>query len=607
MIGCGIMRIGTPTSEGFNVLSLRRRRLIFRGGMRCRQKNVSTKCARDSSVVSSMLLTLVNELEGTPDFATPDAVVAHQFRELFRAEQRASDDYDNYSSKDSCEGLWKALLVPQEPSEDSSSSYRYAGTIKSGKSLFQHCLERLSPSRQVLFCQALMEAMSPTATATATVTTEATPRAMILHQALSCRPMPSHKVVQLLATPETTAAKDGRGRTPLHRACLHNYLPVTIQVLLDRNADVLAVPDEDNMLPLHYALQMYELDHALIQRMVRLFPEALSWKGISSQRQRQHISIDHRNDVHNSFGNNGGGTAVTPLLSALTPLGCGRELPLGMSRLLKELLHQQPNSIRSVEHDSHTALHYLCCRRNPFDRQLVSSFIQAWPIALCLRGKPIQMRNDGVVEEEDDDEEDLGGHNSNNNDNDNDEGSSEGDAAHLLPYEAAPHWDYFAPETRELLRSETKQVCTALFEYVFHDATNTTSDTMLAHVRDLAAEATMAVGGTSPPFGGSLASSTDTAIRSTGCPWDLCLTILRDDVTQKMLRSDEQVGCIIEGLYKMNKVRQSSIDRLDSCHSSPSEQALEVLECVMDNLDCIYLHMREHFSVLIVSGASGAV
>jgi hypothetical protein len=284
--------------------------------------------------------------------------------------------------------------------------------------------------------------------------------------------------------------------------------------------DLLRVPDRQGQLPLHLAVIRPAVDTMIIQRMLWLYPEALC-----------------RRD---SIG-------ATPM-----SLAFDRPNPQIPVPLLTRMVNMAPDSIRTLICEFQTPL-LDACHFIP-DVNLTALLIDAWPIALCLRGRSRWIRE------------------------------------WCLPLEAVSQGNGVnSPELKNLVDRETKEIFLAFVEFVMHETAHRVPSPIKEHLesairRTLPVTLDLHHQASSFAIAQSIRSSLD-------YPIELCTSVLCEETTQTWLREEEQLRDLVCGLYRMNKV----VGRAHGYGQggSSASRELDILQCVTDNLDCIFLHLRE--------------
>jgi hypothetical protein len=381
-------------------------------------------------------------------------------------------------------------------------------------------------------------------------------------------------VLKLLAPPGVTRLKSGRSLvtscsyTPLHQACRTPGLDAAfVHHLLDLDAGVVELKDDDGFLPLHYAFRYWQPSGtSFISRMVQLWPPALL-----PTRSRDGTYI---NPAMDAFRNAPAYTA--PATEAAV-------------ELLTAIALEHPESIRPDLGLNDGTTHLMCaCERFPDRRQLVGALVDAYPRALCVavpsgRGpNPFRLPHDAVVD-------------------------SQGDR-----FDASGRM-----ATLRLLEAETMNLALASIEYVLGSVGD---DDTFRHppvarfrreVEDLVATAFPATTAQSleieavdgegatrvlksehperSPRASSSGFDAAQALRQLEGGMETCGSVFRCSHTSLALRSDGTfqdavLGRTVMGLYRMNRQGRSN--------PSPRHQ-VRLLASVSDDLGCVYRQFRE--------------
>jgi hypothetical protein len=154
------------------------------------------------------------------------------------------------------------------------------------------------------------------------------------------------------------------------------------------------------------------------------------------------------------------------------------------------------------------------------------------------------------------------------------------DAEPNLPYDLAIKKERDAPVV-ELLSSATKDAACAVIECALSSRTAMPAP-VTNHVREMLTTAI-------PGFN---ESGPTEAVRDQLEP-DLIKSLATNTELQELLKNDEGYHCLIHGLVRMNKSGRS----IALQNPSNTTAGLSVLACVSDNVDCMFLHLRENPSL----------
>jgi hypothetical protein len=235
---------------------------------------------------------------------------------------------------------------------------------------------------------------------------------------------------------------------------------------------------------------------------------------------------------------------------------------------IKAFIRRAPESIRGTyictiayrfPHScvSTTALE-LACTKDPLT-ELVSSVLEAWPIALCV--------------------------------------SLTGDLTRL--HEALPgkHLDLkkFREDLQPTLQAEARSMFLALVDVLLHDTTRgCVPDPVRDHVRHVS-------GMLVPPHlldgGGIEATQAIRILVPEHAFHRLRSDVLTNERVQQFLQSHEPIQDMVTGVYRMNKAgRSGGSDAFgDAAVDAPrsADLHLRVLESAADDLSCVFLHLRD--------------
>jgi hypothetical protein len=390
-------------------------------------------------------------------------------------------------------------------------------------------------------------------------------------------PTCSARVLLLLAVPGATRSFGKVIHHPLHVAC-HNpdIHPDVIYRLIDLDPDVLVLPDLFSSVPLHAAL-VFQPTSPFVRRMVDARPDALLCRNVHGQtpveRALSQLTVPQ---------------GSVPVLRVLVELRPGSVIPTGH-------MDPPPDSLRPGE----TAL-MRACGHFPGRPDLLDAIIRAYPPALCIATRdewhPPRLEQRGRR---------VGGG--------------------RLPYEGAGDGRALMPPPLSVAR-ETLHMALAVVEYVL-SASDDNCYTVAAgdpnigsivlgfrrHVKATLAtflpDLDLDAAGSSSLLTGYAAARA--AHTRSGRTMELCQAMFHPEHVCRPLRTngafrDAVMGRTVVDLYRMNRLGRLDDDD-DENHAASTTTTttkgaamhVTLLELVSNNLECIYLHVRDHWVHLL--------
>jgi hypothetical protein len=251
---------------------------------------------------------------------------------------------------------------------------------------------------------------------------------------------------------------------------------------------------------------------------------------------------------------------VTPVMVAFEK---GPPTPF-MANLLKDLVIQCPDSIRLKGQALTTALLSACHKFQ--DRELVELLVRVDPLALCIA---VSL-------------------------------DSESSTPNVrLPYEAAAEQGAMGPATVDWLEDRTARAAGAAVEYAL-----AAGPAAAGPLGELRIRAAAAVAGALPSLDLGKASGfvAAQALRRSSGGMDVCRALFVHEETRRAVQHKDTrelvLGKGVLGLYRMSLLG----DR-----SSPSrDDQVRLLACVSDNLDCLFLQLRECAAATLISAPATA-
>jgi hypothetical protein len=353
----------------------------------------------------------------------------------------------------------------------------------------------------------------------------------------------SSRVLLLLAVRGATRGHWDGSNHPLHRACESRRVdPDVINRLVDLDPDDYVLRDNQSRVPLHYALDR-DPTARYVHKMVEVRPDTLLCRDKNGQ------------------------TPVEFLLER-SPDGITSE---AAAFAVREMVALRPESVVPIERTTFpagllgdTAL-MSACKRSHANPDLVDGILRAYPPALCIATGHIFHR-----------------------------------FALQLPLQALT-WSLGLVVPPDFAKETTSMVL-AVVEYVVGAAAlvgNDNATWFQRHVKETVAD--ILPGAEMAGFSGFAVAK---AIGKAGSPPDVCRALFCHEKASPLFRNSASfrvavMGQTTLGLYEMNR-RGRFDDNLTA------DQHVDLLELVNDNVECIYLHVRDNWIHLLVSGGDSS-
>jgi hypothetical protein len=231
-----------------------------------------------------------------------------------------------------------------------------------------------------------------------------------------------------------------------------------------------------------------------------------------------------------------------------------------MVNLLKDLVLQCPDSIR-LTGDGYSIALFIACLKFP-DRELLELLVRVEPLALCLADSY---------------------------------GMSVSPLSLQLPYEAAAEQEATSVETVGFLKDHTARVAAAAVEYALAAGPAGRFWEFRLRVAEVVENALPSI-----DLAKTSAFVVAQALRkSSGC-MDMCRALFAQTKAYWWRKGILEVfhGESVLGLYRMGLLG-------DRSNPLPGHQ-VRLLACVADNLDCLFLHLRECAAVALVDARAAA-
>jgi ankyrin repeat protein len=378
----------------------------------------------------------------------------------------------------------------------------------------------------------------------------ATPLNMVCgHEDVSC------EAIEALTRLYSRALRipDNDGRTPLHSACEFGASVQVVRLLINKFREALSMKNDMGATPLKTACLRDISDASekdvyfeVVKLILESYPEALTM-GDNDGNTPLHIVFDDQEAskrVLQLFVDRGGAKALKILNNnGDTPLQAACEGGGTFGDVIELMIALYPKALHIANKFGETALHSASFSNVP--AETLSVMIDRAPVPCLVLAQ--------------DADEDVG---------------------FCLPYEWAVEIGRDA-HVLELLLHSMKDAASAMMECALSSRI-AMSASVTDHVRETASLAM-------PDFNEGVSIE---SIRDRLEP-GLIKTLVNNIELQELLKKDEAYHCLISGLVRMNKSGRSG------ARKEPSNilAGLSVLDSISDNVDCIYLHLRENPSL----------
>jgi ankyrin repeat protein len=366
------------------------------------------------------------------------------------------------------------------------------------------------------------------------------------HEDVSCEAIETLTV----PCPEAVQIASHQGWTPLQTASSYGASVHVVRLLISKFRGALSIKDEDGDTPLNTACSRGsvasddDINFEVVKLLLESNPGAL-FMGNNNGHTPLHIQF--KNDeasqqVVRLLVDRGGAKALGMLDNDGCPplrIACQEGYPEDIIQLM---ITVYPKALEIVDRLGRTALHRACQSNVP---------------VATLRGMIVRAPATCLFLGEGD--EDL----------------------NFLPYDLAVQEEREA-SVLELLTNATKDALCAMMECALSSRT-TMPTAVTNHVRSTMTRAMPAFNGT---------SLMTQSVRDHLEP-DLITTLVTNDELQEVLKKEEAYHSLIGGLVRMNKSGRSR------ALMDPSNKlaGLAVLNSISDNVDCLFLHLRENPSL----------
>jgi hypothetical protein len=372
-----------------------------------------------------------------------------------------------------------------------------------------------------------------------------------MHEDVSC------EVIEALTVPcpEAVQIADNQGRTPLHKACWSGASVQVVRLLISKFRGALSMKTVGGDTPLFIACSRGSVDRPdeavnfeVVKLLFESYPDALyigdndgfiplhnEFKNDEASQQVVRLLVDRGGVKALGMLDNDG---CPPLLVA-----CQEGYPEDIIQLM---IAVYPKALQIVNKFGVTALNFACQGNVPVATLRVMIVHEP---AACLVLQAVSFGDDGEY--------------------------------HFLPHDCAVYKEREA-HVVELLLNGTKDAICAMMECALSSRT-TMPTAVTNHVR---ATITRAM----PAFNET--SRMTQSVRDLLEP-DLIKTLVTNDELQEVLKKDETYHSLIAGLVRMNKSGRSRALK------DPSNKlaGVSVLNSISDNVDCLFLHLRENPSL----------
>jgi ankyrin repeat protein len=378
-----------------------------------------------------------------------------------------------------------------------------------------------------------------------------------LHVAITNRDISYEAIETLIETyPQGARITDPYGRTILHIACISMQVKV-IRLLVKTFPEAARIKTDEGDTPLHILCFYRGADTQVeaVELLLDGFTEVLTMTN-DSKSTPVHIACSQ-----------GAPVQVVQLLldrcsKALyivdeegnSPLHTSCERGAAVENNIRLLMEREPRLLRLVNKEGRTALHIAC--NSNVSAKTLCIMIRHWPVACLLLGNF-----------------------------DNDDSDDESIEQMLLPYDHTgsleePTWDDV-----DLMADATNETVCALMECAL-DSRGTMPPTVVNHLRETIETA----------ISDFQVSNSGVALADSIRPHlepDLVRELVDNNELQDLLKEDRDLQSLICGLVNMNKSGRNYFQE------DPSDKlkGVWVLESASCNVDCIFLHLQENYSL----------
>jgi hypothetical protein len=332
----------------------------------------------------------------------------------------------------------------------------------------------------------------------------------------------------------------------------------------------LALPDYFASVPLHAALQFHPTASPIIRRMADLRPDTLLCRNVYGQTPVERALSQP------AVGHGGGGSAAADLLRDLVELRPGSAIPTGRA-------DDEAAAAAAAGPEDTTLMR--ACGRFPGRSDLLAALVRAYPPALCLA-----TRRPWRISRHRADPPWAGG------------------GPPRLPFEGAGEG---RPPPPAFVAAETLHMALAVVECAFSVGGGSADD-------DDDDDDDDAVGGFRRHVKGAVATFLpDVDLEGSASGYavaralrklhrmDLCRALFHPQHVSHPLRTDDAFRDAVMGRTTLDLYRMNRLGRLDDDEDNAvstevaAAKHVQLLELVNDNVECIYLHVRDNWVHLL--------